>query len=274
MAEVSPPLTSTLEAFGAVRGEHGDKVWAWAVSWMLTMDDVDIDQIRGGLDEALALVAETQESPEDLFGEPRQHADDLYQHWLSEGRLMLADPPTPAWRETATTGLALSAFYAVAFVAVLGLRDGADNSTSIPEILLISLIVGFGSTLGHAAWTRRHRRRSRLDAPADEQWSLALTEILRTRYSMSGSRVRGIVAEAHSYAAEADRKVQEEFGTPEEYAARFAPDVTRRRRLTTALLASMATLSALQLVDGFSWTAAGLVACFATLTLAEHRRHR
>lgn len=274
MAEASEPLTSTLSSFGPARGEGGDQVWASAVSWQLVTDDVAVDLVREGLEEALALVRETQESPEDLFGEPRQHADDLYQRWLSEGRLRLTDPPTPKWRETATIGLALSAFYASALVAVLRLRDEADISMIVPKVLLISLIIGFGSTTGYAAWTRRHRRHRRRDVPAAAQWSLALSEILRNRHAMSGARVRGIVADAHAHADESGRTVQEEFGTPEDYAARLAPDLTRRRRLTTALLASMAALSALQLVDGFSWSAAGLVGCFTALAVAEHRRHR
>ena len=88
---------------------------------------------------------------------------------------------------------------------------------------------------------------------------------------MSGPRARRIVAEAHAHALETGRPVEEEFGTPTSYAARFAPDLRRRSRLTTAFYAVVAACAGLLLVDDLRWTWAVVVASFAWMAWSEHR---
>jgi hypothetical protein len=273
MAEVDETLVSTFDAFGAARGEDLDEVWAFAVSWKLLMNDVEVDQVRDALEEALSIVRETRESPEALFGPARDHADALYDEWLSEGGLVLA-AHVMTWRQAVTTGLVTSAACATVFTVILFLRDEA-TAALLARFSAISLVIGMGSSLGRAAWQRRHRpRRLAVDAPSDLRWSVGLTEILRTRYSMSGSRVGVIVAEADSHAAEAGRSVQEEFGTPEEYAARFAPDLARRSLLTAAFLGLLALLDVVLLLDGPHWSNVGLLVVIGWMAAAEHRKVR
>ena len=275
MAEATTPLAVTYEEFDRARGDDADGAWAFSVSWSLMTQDVDPAQVREGLEEALEVVRETRESPRDLFGEPRAHAEALYEQWSSEGRLHLQET-TPTRRDVVSVGLVLAAVVAVGLL--LALRDRDATPRGILTLLLISLAVGTGSSLLHAGWTRRHRwHRHRLEStetPTDVRWSLTLTEILRTRYAMSGARVRDIVAEAHAHAAESGSSVPEEFGTPEDYAARFAPDRARRARLTATLLAVLALLAALPLLDGFDWTSAILCALLLAASLVEVRRTR
>ena len=83
MAEAKEPLTSTYDAFGAARGVEADEGWAFAVSWNLMMDDVDVDQVREGLEEALDVVRATGESPQQLFGSASEHADALQDQWVA-----------------------------------------------------------------------------------------------------------------------------------------------------------------------------------------------
>ncbi len=273
MPEADETLVSTFDAFGAARGEDSDEVWAFAVSWRLLTQEVDVDQVRDGLEKALSVVRETQESPHDLFGPAGDHADALYDQWLSEGRLRLAANAT-TWRQAVTIGLVTSAAYATVFSVILVLRDGATGALLV-RFSAISLLVGLGSLVGYAAWQRRHRtRRLAVDAPADVRWSVRTTEILRTRYSLSGSRVRDIVAEANSHAAEAGRSVPEEFGTPEEYAARFAPDLARRSLLTAAFLGLLGLVAVVLLLDEPHWSNAGLLVVVGSLAASEYRKAR
>ena len=275
MAEAREPLTSTYDAFGAARGVEADEGWAFAVSWSLMMADVDVDQVREGLEEALDLVRATGESPQQLFGSASEHADALQDLWVAEGRLVLADR-RDRWPELVRFGLGMSVAYAVLLGVVTWVRGDLTGTGSAVRVVLIALTIGMGSSLLHGLWTRRHHRRAPgIDAlGTDRAWSLELTEILRTRYAMSGPRARRIVAEAHAHALETGSPVEEEFGTPTSYAARFAPDLRRRSRLTTALYAVLAACAGLLLVDDLSWTWAVVVAIFAWMAWSEHRTHR
>lgn len=269
------PLATTLDGFDRARGDGSDSAWAFAVSWNLLMRDVDASQVRDALEEALALVRETGEPPAELFGTPGEHADALYGRWVSEGRLVLVDAGHQSWPASARLGLTLSAVYAVLLGVVTWAGGDLDAPASVVRVVLISLVIGFGTSLGLATWSRRHRRPSPPShAPADLRWSMELTEILRSRYAMSSRRVRDIVAEANAHAIETGSPVEVEFGTPTSYAARFAPDLRRRSRLTVAFLAALAVSVAVLMTDGVSWAEAGLLAGFAWLGWREHRTSR
>ncbi len=250
MAEAKEPLTSTYDAFGAARGVEADEGWAFALSWHLMMSDVDVDQVREGLEEALDVVRATGESPEQLFGSASEHADALQDQWIAEGRLVLADN-RDGWPEVVRLGIGMSVAYAVLLGVVTWVRGDLTGTGAAVRVVLIALAIGMGGSFAHGLWTRRHHRRApSIDAPGTNRaWTLELTEILRTRYAMSGPRARRIVAEAQAHALETGRPVEAEFGTPTAYAARFAPDLRRRSRLTTAFYAVVAACAGLLLVE-------------------------
>jgi len=197
MAERETPLPAMHDAFDRARGEDMDGVWAYGVSWLLLKRDVESAQIRDGLAEALAVVEQTGESPEELFGPPREHADALYDRWVTDGQLVLAARVT-SWRDVIGLGLAMSGFFAVLSFAYLVVR-GELSSETVVQFVVIALVIGVLSSVGHALWERRHQPRGlSSDTPADLRWSVELTEVLRTRFAMSGRRVRQIVAEANA----------------------------------------------------------------------------
>lgn len=273
MAEATTPLAATIDAFDHARGVDMDGVWAWAVAWALLTRDVDAGQVRDGMQEALALVRETQESPTDLFGSSHEHANSLYERWSSEDHLVLTTPDVHSWRWALERGLALSAAYALVFLVLFQVRDGATTE-NVLRFGAISMVIGLGTTIGLTAWSRRHRRSRHLTAttPPEAQWSAALTEILRTRYSLPGGRVHSIVAEAHAHAAEAGRSVHEEFGTPEEYAARFTPDHAHKRRFEAALWGLLGVSTGIWLLDDFGWFRAVVSAACLALAVRTWRR--
>lgn len=87
--------------------------------------------------------------------------------------------------------------------------------------------------------------------PDDGTWALVLGGTLRGRLGYSDERARQIVEEARSHAAASGRPLAEEFGTPEEYAARFPADTRRRDRLYAVLLTGVAAYWVGMLV--FEW---------------------
>ncbi|MDT0184766.1 hypothetical protein Q9S36_31735 [Microbacterium sp. ARD31] len=271
MAEQTTPLASTIRSFDSARGEEMDGVWAFGVSWSLMMRDVDPSLVDEGLREALDIVRSTQESPEVLFGTATEHADALYEQWRSEGRLVLRGDVT-TWREGVAMGLGLGLATGVAYALLLLLRDDAGTVTVLRG-LGVALAVGLGGALLHTAWSRRHLRRPpRPGETADLRWSLELAEILRTRCSMSGARVRDVLAEADAHARDAGRSLEDEFGTPQEYAARFAPDLVRRSRWRFAGFVAMALLTGAFFVDGPTWST-GLITAIWTWWAVRERRH-
>lgn len=272
MAEATP-LSRTVDEFDRARGDDMDGVWAFSASWRLLMRDVDVTLVVDGLNEALDVVRETQESPQDLFGDARQHADTLYDRWVEEGRLVLDDGCT-TWRDAVVTGLVLAALVAGIFAVLLLVRRELGTA-AVASVAGISLALGLGAAVGQAASSRRHRRPAPgPGVPDDARWSMELTEILRSRHAMSGPRVRDIVAEAHAHAAQSGRSVQDEFGTPEQYAAHFAPDLARRSRWKVFAFAALALCAGILLADGFRWPAALMTATFAWWALSEHRNAR
>ena len=105
-----------------------------------------------------------------------------------------------------------------------------------------------------------------------DDWSRQVAAILRGRYSLADVRVRTIIGDAHAHAADAGRTVEEEFGTPEEYAARFVPDHARRRRLEASLWAFMAAVNGAWLVGDFGWFRAAFTAACLALAWRLWRR--
>ena len=113
-------------------------------------------------------------------------------------------------RPKAFTGSSLGA--CVLLGVVTWVRGDLTGTESAVRVVLIALTIGLGSSVAHGLWTRRHHRRAPgIDAlGTDRAWSLELTEILRSRYAMSGARVRRIVADAQAHARETGRPVEVE----------------------------------------------------------------
>lgn len=334
-------LAEMIDSFEHARGDYADTAWARAVSMSLLLRHVDEQQVREGVQDALAVVRETQEPAEDLFGSPREHADHLYARWLEDGRLHLSSAADLSWRAVPSSGLAWSAFFAVLFPVVQLFRGETTMTWTLGAVLIVVAmgivlaaaataketvtkrhgfvagLVGAGATVALSAaalalaneWLRQHRlgtagtwwflviaaacalgstawRRLVVDAdaarsasasaapPMDaDEWSRELAAILRVRHSKSDAQVSTILAEAHAHAAASGRTVPEEFGTPEEYAARFGPDLLRRSRLKIAFYLFIAALWLVQPAWGFSWLNLAGAACWLLIALREYRRY-
>jgi hypothetical protein len=333
MAEAETPIPATVEAYEQARGEALDGTWAFAVSWKLLMKDVDVTLVDEGLREALVLVRETGESPEELFGPPADYAGELYQRWRSEGRLNPAAVKVPNSRSIvasslkAGAGIALVLFVldlvggrdlpvgflglplVLGFAAIGGLAfwEWASREWALPVVVtvmttatvgiaaatVVVLEVTSGTSLGSlmpwlllaeavVLWTASRMVLVLVTAktfaavqedPDDEQWVRRFSSVLRGPGWQSDARVREIVAEARSHAAESGRTLGEEFGPPDVHAAAYGVDVRRRTTLKIAFYAVLVGLNLVPMVDGFSWAAAALALFFAWQAWKEYRKY-
>lgn len=106
-----------------------------------------------------------------------------------------------------------------------------------------------------------------------DDWSARLAALLRARHSLSDARVATILAEARGHAAASGRSVQEEFGAPEEYAARFRPDLARRSRLLAWFYVLLSTMNVIAIVDGPTWYNVGAAFLLAWMAWTERRTY-
>ncbi|MDY6054968.1 hypothetical protein [Micrococcus sp.] len=113
----------------------------------------------------------------------------------------------------------------------------------------------------------------------DDAWASSVAGLLRSRLSYGDARAQGIADEARAHAAASGRPLAEEFGTLQDYAARFRPDRDRAMRWQGILLTAVAVYWVGKLVvelvtpgDGPGWwTVAGGV-LFPLLAWWERRR--
>lgn len=101
---------------------------------------------------------------------------------------------------------------------------------------------------------------SETEVATHEEWIRQLQENLRLRDDLSDRRIRVIVEETRAFAADADASLPTEFGTPESYAASFAPNTSFRARrealgwtVGSVLIAFMLMVSIDNAQSFFSW---------------------
>lgn len=107
-----------------------------------------------------------------------------------------------------------------------------------------------------------------------DEWSRQVAALLRARYSLADGRVRSIIAEAQQHALQSGRSLVEEFGTPEDYAARFAPDLARRALHTMWFHLFLVALSVAAVLAGGSRLNLVTAVGFAWVAWRYHRSYR
>ncbi|HJX77794.1 hypothetical protein [Glutamicibacter sp.] len=71
---------------------------------------------------------------------------------------------------------------------------------------------------------------SKTEVATHEEWIRQLQESLRLRDDLSDRRIRVIIEDTRAFAVDAEASLPTEFGTPESYAASFAPNTSFRAR--------------------------------------------
>ncbi|WP_162803009.1 hypothetical protein [Ornithinimicrobium avium] len=158
----------------------------------------------------------------------------------------------PRWVAVAAAGAVVLGGVAGATWLVMGADRVVATASSFAWAALVLGYVLLASLLDRVLPEREGRRTTRpLD---DEEWERRLAGTLRMRMDLGEARVRDIVHEARTHAAETGRALAEEFGDPAVYAARFERDRPARLRRAawaqTAMVALAVLIVVLALVDG------------------------
>ncbi len=172
-------------------------------------------------------------------------------------------------------GVAVTACVLAAYSMLVAGVFGVTHPVSFGEgsgLWMVACAVGYGlvaSVVGRR-WPAPEPAAPPEEVGSDEAWQHALRMALRERGDVPEARVRAIVDEATRHAADAGRSLQQEFGAPASYAARFAPDtVVRARRSawswSATALAPVALFVSYVVGDGWRWQGAfvGLALWFA-----------
>lgn len=117
------------------------------------------------------------------------------------------------------------------------------------------LVIGYAVLAGLLERVLPERAGWRSGRPLDdEEWERRLAGTLRMRMDLDEARVRDVVHEARTHAAEAGHGLVEEFGDPALYAARFTQDRPARLRRAawaqTALVPLALLIVGIALVEG------------------------
>lgn len=168
---------------------------------------------------------------------------------------------------TATVGIS------AATVVVLEATSGTSLGALTPWLLLLEgAMLWSAGTVVLILFTAKTFAEVQ-DDPDDEQWVRRFAGVLRGAAWQSDARVREIVREARSHAAESGRTLAEEFGPPDSYAMTYGVDVRRRTTLKIAFYAVLVALNLVPMVDGFSWATTAVALFFAWQAWKEYRKY-
>lgn len=134
--------------------------------------------------------------------------------------------------------LVLTAGFVVAVsLAGGGLATAAQGSAGTGSVLwylapapFYLLVYSTGLGLGTRGGEIGQHRAPAIGATPHAEWLDQLREQLRRRDDLSERQIRTIVDETRAHATDAGASYDEEFGTPESYAATFPPDTALRER--------------------------------------------
>lgn len=157
--------------------------------------------------------------------------------------------------------------FAVAGIALGGLAIALQGSPGTASVLWYLAPVPMYALFYYLIekFSKRNSPASRSTTPklgvaTHEEWIRQLQENLRLRDDLSDRRIRVIVDETRAFAVEADASLPTEFGTPESYAASFAPNTSFRSRrealgwtVGSALVALLLVVSIDNAQSLYSW---------------------
>ncbi|MGO0576044.1 hypothetical protein [Ornithinimicrobium panacihumi] len=140
-------LDTVLSGFAKARGVEADEEWAAVAATRMTLDDVNQDLARDGLAEALELVRQTQESPEELFGDAREWARSQVKQWRVDGEPVEPLEPDTSWRLVPTVSAVTAAIISVVLLVALMLGgewrfDYTWGALLLPTIAALTTVVG------------------------------------------------------------------------------------------------------------------------------------
>ncbi|MGO1183778.1 MAG: hypothetical protein ACTHZ5_08290 [Micrococcaceae bacterium] len=158
MAKETRRIPAAIGRIEAARHEPADGRWAWQAVSTMVIEDVAEERIVAALEETADRLAESQESPEELFGSPRRWDREQRARWREEGLVITAPQPlTP--RDFGIESLVIASIFSGLFFLYLVLSASWGDTMTLSHLLApVSLAVACRAM--EAAFTRTRRTRS------------------------------------------------------------------------------------------------------------------
>lgn len=128
-------------AFGLARGVKADQDWAELVIGRMYLENINHTLVHAELTQVLALVRDSGESPQDLFGDPFDYVDAQIQQWRTEGAPVLPVEPPTSWRDVPVLAASIATF-TIAMFGVLELFSGNWTTDYTLGKLLAPALIG------------------------------------------------------------------------------------------------------------------------------------
>lgn len=145
--------------FLTARGVRDDVEWARTAAARLVLEDVRPTLARRGLAEAREQVAETGESPAELFGDPLEWVREQRAAWREDGEPVTEPPTATPARELAMASLLGAAWIAV-LILVVSLLQREWRQTYTWPLLLAPLLLSTAGQVVRGVYERVGRARS------------------------------------------------------------------------------------------------------------------
>lgn len=313
------------------RGREDDVAWVRAAEGRLMFDEVGAAPAKLALSQLLPILRGTDESAEELFGDPKTWAREQEERWQQDGTpaherhellpakefleasligataitviLTLVTLFSDGWRTDLSWILfALPLLISLASLGLhqvwnLAVRKTTRTMTiawSLAFLVLMGTLIGSAATLlkqsfgtGSTFWIlaplalfavayyaisslMTAGSRTAKIIRSEDEWINQLKEQLRLRNDLSDRQLRTTIKETRDYAAAAGADLQDEFGSPQSYAASFETNFEFRARRdawawTAGSLLTAAVLALTIVVDGslLTWQALSFAALLA-----------
>lgn len=147
------PLTPVLTAYLDARGEREDQVWAEHAVVTMVREEVSPTVARRVLEEALPLVRESGQGPEELYGPARTWAREEIASRAQDGEVVVDSTPDSTWRDVPVIGSVSAVAITLMMMVVWWVRDGLTVDYTW-ELVLLPLL---GSVAVIAALTVHER---------------------------------------------------------------------------------------------------------------------
>lgn len=156
-------MTAVLTAYRDARGEEQDERWAQEAAVALALEGVGGGAVRRELEEALGLVRDSGEGPDQLYGDAREWARTRLREAPEEGRVLVDETPDTSWRDAVVVGCVVAVVLTLALMVMVLLKDGWSTGYAWGWVLF-PLASGVMCTLSLAVWERVLLRRPRWQA--------------------------------------------------------------------------------------------------------------
>lgn len=158
MSSSAQTIPAAIQRIEEARNQPADGTWAWHAVGSMVMEDVVEQRIVEALNETADQLAESQESPESLFGSPRAWDREQRARWREEGLAITAASRTTA-RDLVVETFVISGLFAGLFFLYMVISASWGDRFTL-SLALAPLLLAAACRATEAVFSRVRRARS------------------------------------------------------------------------------------------------------------------